>query len=109
MSFFSTFIPTFVTLLSLLIVIPRLAAFLIRLAFRGFGSLIERKTRGRRESIRDRIRLEEGEYRSRRQKFTRPEDEDWEKIEGHALGSATNGESGEGDWEGIVGFFHPFW
>src|SRR5438034_6697781 len=103
MSFFSAFIPTFVTLLSLFILIPRLAAYLSRLAFRGVGCLIERKTRWRRELIRGRIRAEEEEYRSRRSKSTRAEDDDWEKIEGHGLGSATNGDSGEGNWEGIIG------
>jgi alpha-1,2-mannosyltransferase len=109
MTFLLTVIPTLVTLLSLFIVVPRLAAHVLRLAFRGFGCLIERKARGRRELIRSRVRVEEEEYRSSRHKSTRAEDDDWEKIEGHGLGSATNGDTGEGDWEGIVGFFHPFW
>ncbi|KAI1374820.1 glycosyltransferase family 4 protein [Hypoxylon crocopeplum] len=36
------------------------------------------------------------------------DDESWENIDGSILGTARNGEKGNQDWDGIVGFFHPF-
>ncbi|KAI0830933.1 glycosyltransferase family 4 protein [Hypoxylon sp. FL0890] len=36
------------------------------------------------------------------------DDESWENIEGSIIGSSGNGEKGSRDWDGIVGFFHPF-
>ncbi len=38
------------------------------------------------------------------------EDEGWETVEAYGAASAGNGETGKAaDWDGIVGFFHPFW
>lgn len=36
------------------------------------------------------------------------DDEGWENIDGSILGTSGNGEKGDRDWDGIVGFFHPF-
>lgn len=35
--------------------------------------------------------------------------DDWENVEGYAGASAGNGEKGDSEFDGIVGFFHPFW
>lgn len=37
------------------------------------------------------------------------DDEDWEKLSGHAVGSSTNGDKADRDFDGVIGFFHPFW
>jgi len=37
------------------------------------------------------------------------EDEEWERVEKSITKSAPNGQAPNGDWSGIVGFFHPFW
>lgn len=37
------------------------------------------------------------------------DDDDWENVEAYGVGSAGNGGEGASDWDGIVGFFHPFW
>ena len=43
-------------------------------------------------------------------KYGGNEDQDgWEAIDAYGLGSAKNGEKAEQEWDGIVGFFHPFW
>ena len=31
-----------------------------------------------------------------------------ESVDAYAVGFAKNGEKGEQEWDGIVGFFHPF-
>lgn len=35
-------------------------------------------------------------------------DGDWENVEAYAVGSSPNGQTGEKQWDGVVGFFHPF-
>ncbi|KFY69370.1 hypothetical protein V496_00305 [Pseudogymnoascus sp. VKM F-4515 (FW-2607)] len=35
-------------------------------------------------------------------------DEEWERVESYTVGNAVNGDVAEKDWEGIVGFLHPF-
>ncbi|PGH31510.1 alpha-1,2-mannosyltransferase [[Emmonsia] crescens] len=99
-------VATLVTLLALFLIAPRLAAFVFRFVFRLIGWLVARKYRWRRDLIRARIRLDEEEYQSRRAKYAKQEDEDWEKVE--ASGVGTNGNAAEDDWEGMIGFFHPF-
>lgn len=41
---------------------------------------------------------------------SRTDNDDWEKLEAHALGSSENGQkaSAETEWAGVVGFLHPF-
>lgn len=36
------------------------------------------------------------------------DDESWENIDSSIAGSSGNGEKASRDWDGIVGFFHPF-
>lgn len=36
-------------------------------------------------------------------------DDEWETVDSYALGTSPNGGKGEKEWDGIVGFFHPFW
>lgn len=35
--------------------------------------------------------------------------DEWESVDAYAVGTAKNGEKTEEEWDGIVGFFHPFW
>ncbi|KAG5297453.1 alpha-1,2-mannosyltransferase alg-11 [Histoplasma ohiense] len=101
-------IATLVTLLALFLTAPRLSGFVFRLVFKSIGWLIARKYRWKRDLIRARIRLDEEEYYSRRAKYAKQEDEDWEKVETYGIGTATNGDAAGNDWEGVIGFFHPF-
>ncbi|OJD25018.1 hypothetical protein ACJ73_03622, partial [Blastomyces percursus] len=101
-------IATLVTLLALFLVAPRLAAFFFRFIFRLIGWLISRKYRWKRDLLRARIKLDEKEYQSIRPKYAKQEDEDWEKVETGGMGTASHADAMEDDWEGIIGFFHPF-
>ncbi|KAL1879995.1 hypothetical protein VTK73DRAFT_6385 [Phialemonium thermophilum] len=37
-----------------------------------------------------------------------PDDDGWVNISAHSVGASGNGEKGEKEWCGVVGFFHPF-
>lgn len=39
----------------------------------------------------------------------RRDSDEWENVDAYAVGTAGNGEKGQSEWDGIVGFYHPFW
>ncbi|PGH27542.1 hypothetical protein AJ80_00783 [Polytolypa hystricis UAMH7299] len=103
-----TSVATLVTLLAVFLIVPRLAAYFVRLALRVVGWFIARNSRARRELIRARVRADEEDYR-RRSRPLNAEDEDWEKVESSGVdGASPNGDTTEDSWDGIIGFFHPF-
>ncbi len=76
---------------------------------KGFGSYLKRKTTARRQSTLKRVHIEEEAVRSFYRRSQKSEDDDWERIETYGAATSTNGSQADSDWEGIVGFFHPFW
>lgn len=101
--------------------LPQLTGSLFGLVFRGVGWFIRRRTRSRREYVIARARSEEEESQTSHLKDSmqslarsQAEDEDWEKVDSSGgAKTASSSDSGEGsksdDWDGIIGFFHPFW
>lgn len=71
-------------------------------AFRITGWFIRRHTNARREVLLQRAR----EYVT--EDVTNSVDDDWEKVDA-VVGTAPNGQKLDRDWNGVVGFFHPFW
>lgn len=125
MAFMSNAIVAFLVLALAVVLLPQLAGGVFGLAFRGVGWLIRRRTRSRREYVIARARSEDEEFRDLRAKGSnhslargQAEDDDWEKVDTSGPGgvkTATSSESGASageepaEWDGIVGFFHPFW
>ncbi|KAF4260368.1 hypothetical protein CNMCM8714_001132 [Aspergillus fumigatus] len=114
---------TFLTLLALLatcVLLPQFPLGVLRFVLRGVGWVIQKRTRSRREFLISRVRADEEEQLVKRSKSSpRGEDEDWEKVDSSSSSSGTAGPSKKGgnngnrgpadaDWEGIIGFFHPF-
>ena len=73
------------------------------------GWYLQRKTSARRKLIQARVNAEEEASHLSRGQTTAIDEADWEKVESYAAGSAANGGQAEKEWEGVVGFFHPFW
>ena len=96
-------------LLALATLTPFLTAYTLRLSLQLVGWTLRRKTHGRRELIIERVDAEERAWRHRRKNTYKNEDDDWEKVEGCGVGTTPNGDAAGADWEGIIGFFHPFW
>ncbi|KAJ5948511.1 Glycosyl transferase family 1 [Penicillium verhagenii] len=126
MAFLSTAILALVVLVTSVFLLPRLAGTLVGLVFRSVGWLIRRRTRSRRDYVIARARSDEEEYRAAHSKTSKThalargqvEDEDWEKVDSSGgAKTATSSDSGDGsknegtssdEWDGIIGFFHPF-
>ncbi|KAJ5215038.1 hypothetical protein N7468_010717 [Penicillium chermesinum] len=105
--------------------LPQVVGSVFGVLFRSLGWLIRRRTRSRREYVIARARSEEAEYRPPPPKASenslarsQVDDEDWEKVDssggaktaGSSDSDKTKNDATEADeWNGIIGFFHPFW
>lgn len=77
---------------------------------RTLGFYLRKKTAGRREQILESVEQEEAAWmKEEKGKGERRYSDEWENVDAYAAGSSQNGERGEEEWDGIVGFFHPFW
>jgi len=94
-----------IALLGIALFLPRLASHQIGPAL---GWRLTNKSKARRNALLATSEREEIEYRERERVTPRPEDGDWVEVEGNPGGIAPNGEQALDDWEGIVGFLHPF-
>ncbi len=69
---------------------------------------LTRKTRQRRSLILAQARREEEDYQEKESVSPKSEDAEWVEVENHRAGTAPNGGQAPDDWEGVVGFLHPF-
>lgn len=101
-----------IILASLICILPififLLGSWVIAVAGRVVGWYLRRKTAGRRAQILECVEAEEKSLAADLDSG-RDSDEDWETVESYAAGTAKNGEKADKEWDGIVGFFHPFW
>lgn len=105
-----------VALVAASVLLPSIPLFILRLVLGNVGWIVQRRTRSRREEIISRVRAEEKELASKcttSPTRTQTVDEDWEKVDSSSSCIGTTGSSdkttGDEDWDGIIGFFHPFW
>ena len=107
----TTTIVTILVLIASIGLLPAVTGYILRAILRIVGWSIENKTKARMESIWSRVRAEEEKLRKQRAKSASgsTEDEDWEKVESPPEEKTQNREPLTDGWEGIIGFFHPFW
>jgi hypothetical protein len=72
------------------------------------GQRLRHSSRTRRELLLDRVAAETRAFEAAHT-ATSKDDDDWEKIVPSPSGSAVIGGGAGAEWNGIVGFFHPFW
>ncbi|KAB8300830.1 hypothetical protein EYC80_002758 [Monilinia laxa] len=73
---------------------------------RTVGFYLRQKTAGRKAQVLERVAIDQKEYKENKGK--RRGSDDWENVESYTAGKANNGEKADKEWDGIVGFFHPF-
>ncbi|KAI8934240.1 asparagine-linked glycosylation protein [Plenodomus lindquistii] len=94
----SLLVPAVVSLVFLPKILRILAQFL--------GQHLRRNSRTRRELLLARVATETKRH-DEEHKDRKSEDDDWEQI-GIAKAGSVDGGKADSDWDGIVGFFHPF-
>ncbi|KAG0645981.1 Glycolipid 2-alpha-mannosyltransferase [Hyphodiscus hymeniophilus] len=90
------------TPLILMLVIPMI----VKRIGRSFGSYLKRKSAGRKAQILELVEAAEKEFQ--KEGGERRDSDEWESVEAYAVGTAKNGEKADKEWDGVVGFFHPF-
>ena len=73
---------------------------------RCLGFYLKKKTEGRKELI---LKTVEEEEKAWVENEEQRDSDEWENVDAYAVGEAKNGEKAEKEWDGVVGFFHPFW
>lgn len=102
--------PFVLACVSIISLLPFLGAYIVRLLLRTAGQRLRRRTSGKRALIFQRVKVDERQLRSNAARAPKHEDEDWERVESYAAGTAVNGDAyQEKDYEGVIGFLHPFW
>ena len=97
------------TLLSSVSLLAFLLPSLVRFVLRAVGASTRSRTSPRRELLLERANKEEAELVPGHKDGSKTgSDEDWEKIESSPA-SSSNGDRAADQWEGVIGFFHPFW
>lgn len=69
------------------------------------GHHLRRSSRTRRELLLARVASESKNYKT---EHSEVDDYEWEELASVATGGRV-GKTQDNQWEGIVGFFHPFW
>ncbi|KAL4781889.1 hypothetical protein BJX76DRAFT_334170 [Aspergillus varians] len=118
MLFFLKSLISVIALLAACVLLPQFSLGLLRVVLRGVGWVIRKRTQARREAILARVHADDEELLAKQPKPTSTsapsaEDEDWEKVDtssGDISGRASQNsqQSGNEEWTGIIGFFHPF-
>ncbi|KAI4919569.1 asparagine-linked glycosylation protein [Alternaria incomplexa] len=79
----------------------------LRFAAEIVGQHLRRSSRTRRELLLARVASETKTFEAQ-QKNKKKEDDDWEQVGNTPPGSAVKDGPADSEWDGIVGFFHPF-
>lgn len=103
--FLAFILAAFLGLGPLLLLGPKLASFL---APATMGFYLYKKTAGRSSQITDRVDEDEKKWVAAGNKKS-DSDEEWENVEGYAALTTAKNEKADLDWNGFIGFFHPFW
>jgi len=74
------------------------------------GSHLRSRTASRRQILLERAAADELEVARKDAEGRRSQlDDEWERVESSSAPSSGNGEKASGQYEGVIGFFHPFW
>lgn len=94
--------------LPLLLLSPWLIPFLARNLGAIAGWFIKQRTHSRRQTLLKESERGRSKQDNSKRDSSSSEDGEWETVGNLAAGRAQNGEKADGDWKGILGFFHPF-
>lgn len=80
-----------------------------RLVGRVLGFLLTKKTEGRRSVLVSAMDEENDKWAQEHADSKSSSSDEWEKVAGAEAAVAEKLKDKTKDWDGIIGFFHPFW
>lgn len=72
-----------------------------------FGYYLRKKSARRKAQILEMVEADEKKFAA--EGGDRRDSDEWENVEAYTTGTSSNGEAAGKEWDGIIGFFHPFW
>ena len=81
---------------------------IFQIAARTVGWRLVKRTKVRREVLLITSQREEADHHENERVSQKSEDAEWVEVESHSRGTAPNGGQAPDEWNGIVGFLHPF-
>ncbi len=94
-----------VAVLAVIPLLPLILVFFTQLCLRTLGWYLQGQTKDRKAATIRRVKAEKPALLHNQ--ISQEAEDGWETIE--KLGTAENGKPFTDDWNGVVGFFHPFW
>lgn len=82
--------------------------YIVQLVGRLAGWNLRRLTQHRRELLLARVQGEREELEARAKSSSSAVEDEWEKVD-KSRSVSEDGDEGDRKWNGIIGFFHPFW
>ena len=70
--------------------------------------LVQRNSYSRRKPIRDQVLRDQQAFDSQRRPSAKSEDDDWEQVPSKTFSKIATKKTPEKDYDGFIGFFHPF-
>lgn len=70
--------------------------------------LVEENSDSRRKSIRDQVLRDQKAFDNEKQPSPKSEYDDWERITSETSSRAATTKPSKSDYDGFIGFFHPF-
>ena len=74
-----------------------------------WGYYLIKKSSERRKALLLKVKLDEEHDTGKTRPSPKSDDGDWEKVDSDVSGTVQNGQKVDDNWEGLIGFFHPFW
>lgn len=74
-----------------------------------WGCHLIKKSSERRKALLLKVKLDEEHDTNKNRSSPKADDGDWEKVDSDVSGTVPNGQKADDNWEGLIGFFHPFW
>lgn len=100
----------FATLLALVpLVVVVVLPWIIREAFLALGWLLRQGTEGRRSQLAALMDEDDRKYREQKMEPNASLSENDRDAQNAHTGALGNADETQRDWDGFVGFFHPFW
>lgn len=76
---------------------------------RFWGFTLRKRTEGRRAQLLSVMNEEDAKYQKENPGLKTSSSEEWEAVKAADLKTTTKDGKSQKDWDGVIGFFHPFW
>ena len=73
-----------------------------------YGFIIQSNSDSRRKSIRAQVLRDQEAFDNEKRPSPKSEDDDWEQISSEISSRAATKKTSKSDYDGFIGFFHPF-